>query len=376
MRKAEAPKPIDYGGVKAAVMKARGPDNSGRWYWRARRKTGDRAMVWSGRATRDEALREVMRAVDSGTTSSRSAAPIRTVSDLLNTWDLAVQADPGRAKSTKRNYEKASRHIIAWMGDVLISRVGAPTIEDYRNSRLREGGAPRTVELELKVLRIAWNWGRRRGLAEGELPQVRVAVDRSRFKLNHHTPSEGEVTTLLAAVKDPDWRFVVQLLATTGARVGELMSCRASDFDRQNAVLHFGRHEGARKTGHRVFPLPAATAQAVAHAVDERPPDEFLVIPKLTRLESRKQAVRGHLRRACKRSRIPVVTPHGLRRYVVNKLIRAGVDPATAASLTGHNVQVMLQFYREVSERDQREALARAGLGVERSKVIEGPWER
>ena len=45
-------------------------------------------------------------------------------------------------------------------------------------------------------------------------------------------------------------------------------------------------------------------------------------------------------------------------------LLRAQVDPATAASLTGHSIDVMLKHYREVTDGDRRAAAERAMLGV------------
>ncbi len=73
------------------------------------------------------------------------------------------------------------------------------------------------------------------------------------------------------------------------------------------------------------------------------------------------------LRRACERAGVPVFTPYGLRRSAVDRMARAGVDPATAASITGHSAQVMLQHYRKVSSEDRRDAIRRAGLGETRS---------
>jgi integrase len=58
------------------------------------------------------------------------------------------------------------------------------------------------------------------------------------------------------------------------------------------------------------------------------------------------------------------LTPHGLRRMVVDRMLRAGVDPATAASLTGHSVVVMLRFYRQVTEADRKAAVAKAALAA------------
>ncbi len=56
--------------------------------------------------------------------------------------------------------------------------------------------------------------------------------------------------------------------------------------------------------------------------------------------------------------------PHGLRRRVVGRRIRARIDAGTAATLTGHSVHVMLRFYQVVTDEDRREAAERANLGV------------
>ena len=44
-------------------------------------------------------------------------------------------------------------------------------------------------------------------------------------------------------------------------------------------------------------------------------------------------------------------------------MARAGVDVATAASVTGHSVEVMLRKYRDVTAEDRRAAVRAAGLG-------------
>ena len=47
------PAAIDLGDLHVSIV--RGPNAEGRWYWRAR--DADRATVWTGWATRDEAAR-------------------------------------------------------------------------------------------------------------------------------------------------------------------------------------------------------------------------------------------------------------------------------------------------------------------------------
>lgn len=62
--------------------------------------------------------------------------------------------------------------------------------------------------------------------------------------------------------------------------------------------------------------------------------------------------------------RAPEFTPHGLRRMVIGRLMAARVDAATAASLTGHSVEVMLKHYRDVGDHERRVGAERAMLGV------------
>jgi integrase len=44
------------------------------------------------------------------------------------------------------------------------------------------------------------------------------------------------------------------------------------------------------------------------------------------------QALRTRLARACKQAKVKAFTPDGLRHMVVDRMLRAGVDPATAAT--------------------------------------------
>ena len=47
----------------------------------------------------------------------------------------------------------------------------------------------------------------------------------------------------------------------------------------------------------------------------------------------------------------------------VDRMARAGVEPAVAASITGHDPVVMLKHYRMVTDDDLRIAILSADLG-------------
>ena len=74
-------------------------------------------------------------------------------------------------------------------------------------------------------------------------------------------------------------------------------------------------------------------------------------------------AVLEQLTHACRRAGVPRFTPHGLRRMVVNRILRAGADITAAAELMGHSPSVMLSYYRRVSSEDRAAGVAQAGLG-------------
>ncbi|MBK9371611.1 MAG: tyrosine-type recombinase/integrase, partial [Deltaproteobacteria bacterium] len=50
----------------------------------------------------------------------------------------------------------------------------------------------------------------------------------------------------------------------------------------------------------------------------------------------------------CARLGQTVFSPHGLRRMIVNRVLRSGMDIKTAAELMGHSPGVMLSHYRRV----------------------------
>ena len=218
------------------------------------------------------------------------------------------------------------------------------------------------------MLGQAWRWGRQRDYAPlRDLPRVRVNIDPTRFVIEHRTPSGDDVAKVLG-VLEGERRLAVLLLATTGARVREVCLLRRCDLDSRNGRLTLAGEEG--KNGVRVFPLPVHVANEVLDRADGSDAP-LLVLPRHA-----DQCVRSTLNRACKAAGVPRFTPHGLRRLVVDTMIRAGVEVATAAKLTGHSVEVMLRLYRQVSDEDRVLAVATAKLGHFEMDggVIQGPW--
>lgn len=366
------PKSIEVGAITARPVRRyrKGGDAyfiraDGRAYWQARAK-GTRQTVWSGWATRDEAMAVITRVASrtEGQTP-QTRVVVRTVRELMEAW-MAHQRDRmgkpraagGITPRTVAFYEKAARHAVAWLGDVQVASLSAAALQDYVQARLGEGASERLVKSEVARIRQAWVWGADRGFApDRRPPAAHVRVDENRFVINHRTPTLAEISAVLSELSG-DARLAVRLLATTGARVGEVCRLTGGDIDGSAGTLLL-----VGKTGPRTFPLRGTAQELFAELAQRAQRDVNAPLLPGLRASGREQHVRDALRRACDCAGVSRFTPHGLRRYVVNRLLDAKVDLKVAASITGHSVEVMLRFYRSATAGARAEAIAQAGLG-------------
>ncbi|MCB9765240.1 MAG: tyrosine-type recombinase/integrase [Alphaproteobacteria bacterium] len=349
MNKPIRPKPAEIGDVRISVV--RGPRHDGKWYWRGRRK-GRRDTLWTGWATRREAMAAVARLVAKGLPHPVAPAlpEIATTQELLSTWIERQERRADLKPKTVTHYTLCARHLVAWLGELPVTDLNRATLERYRDERLREGASPRAITQEFKRLRSAWAWARDCGLIDGGvLPRVKVRVNG--YRINHRTPTPEDVRAVLQHL-DGDVLLAVRLLAVTGARISEVCGLRRVDVLVSTSELVL-----RGKTGPRRFPLPEGVLAVLSRRADGTEAS-LLALPVKAQ-----DGIRNALTRACADAGVEAFTPHGLRRMVVDRMARRGVDIATAASLTGHSPEVMLRHYRKVTQRDREEAVIKAGLG-------------
>lgn len=286
--------------------------------------------------------------------------------DVVAHWLDHIQRRLDLAPTTIVTYARVGQHLAAWgtnraLGDI--------DLAEYALARQEADVAPRTIALELRVAATLFRWARQTDAvpADAVLRVPKVRVDAGAFVLNHTTPTPTDAAKALAAMPDDEWRRAAFLLARTGARVGEVVTLRGCDLDERSRRIAFGNVKGASKTGLRWFPLDTASLQDLAGR-SRRGAAPLFDFDDVT---APIQALDRRIGRACLDAGVTPFTPHGLRRMVVGRLIRARVDPGTAASLTGHSVQVMLLHYQQVTDEDRRTAAELANLGV-----LDGPPAR
>ncbi|MFZ5481052.1 MAG: tyrosine-type recombinase/integrase [Myxococcota bacterium] len=294
--------------------------------------------------------------------------PERRIPRVLDLWLEDIERRYDISDATKLAYWRTTLHLRAWGRLRALQHLD---LHPYVRERLDKGVAPRTLALELRVIRIFFRWARdnRHIPSTANLRCPRLKIDRSRFVENHATPTPSEAARVIEAMPDDDWKLATVLLARTGARIGEVVRLRSCDLDEVHGRLAFGACEGASKTGMRWFPLDADTRTLLAGRGGHGDAPLLHLEGTGNRGAGRVvvgaiQALGRRLRVACDVAGVPRFTPHGLRRMVVSRLLRARIDAATAASLTGHSIQVMLRHYQVISDDDRRDAVEAANLGA------------
>ena len=346
------PAAIDLGDLHVSIV--RGPNAEGRWYWRAR--DADRATLWTGWATRDEAAREgaaILARPKASATSAIQTEHASTMGEVLDSWWSVIEGDTVLRASTKRGYLSRLLRLKRLLSHAPVAGMNRAALQGYLAKRIEEGGALRSIGGEFISLRHAWRIGIERELIPNRpLPSLKLRIDPKVYVANHHTPTEAEVARALAELPS-EVALTVQLLAATGARLGEAIGLRRNSLDRARGML---RLDG--KTGPRDFPVTEGLLSLIGDRLDgtDAPVLQFNV-------RQIGDQIRVQISRACARAGVPEFTPHGLRRMAVDRMARAGVEPSVAASITGHDPNVMLKHYRAVSDDDLRLVAQQADLG-------------
>ena len=264
----------------------------------------------------------------------------------------------GRAPRTIDSYRVASRRVLELIGPYPATQLAQGLLEDYAEDRIGRGGASSSTGLDATVVRMAWAWARRRGLiAAIDLP--RISVREGRGVRPKRTPTAGDVAAVIAEIerryRAPWLAPAIRLLWALGCRPGELAGLPWSRVDMEQ-----GRVTLIGKTGPRRIPLPPE-AVAELRALHPRTGPEGYVLGVRP---GTVQKLGAHLKAACEAVGIDYWTPYGTRRAAVDRFARGRADVAAAAAFLGHSPEVAWRKYRQVTEADLADALARADLGA------------
>ena len=312
-----------------------------------------------------------------------------TVAELLEHW--LEHVTPLREPGTVRRHRTCAQAVIAELGHVRLTKLGAQEIDRAYARWLAAGLAPATVRRYHSVLAAALHQARRWGLVTQVVTDLASPPPMHARPPTVPDPSAVQGLVTAAEEENPVLAMAIVLAAITGARLGELCGLRWSDIDLDNNVLHICRAVkhgldkrelvvGPTKThqDRKVSLDPTALALLASHRqrvegwanqAGVSVLEDGYVLPggpawgfDPTGAEPVKpNTITSAFARLAQRSGVKVRF-HDLRHFSATQLIGAGVDVSTVAHRLGHaDPSTTLRVYAyALAERD-REAAAILG---------------
>jgi tyrosine recombinase XerC len=236
-----------------------------------------------------------------------------------------------------------------------VAEIDHLTIRGYLANLQERQLARSTVLRRLSSLRSFFRYLCTRGYLDTD-PTAALATPKVRRKLPEFLDL-SEVESLLLA---PDTktiiglrdRAILELLYSTGMRVGELLSLDLSDLDRQNALVKV-RGKGKKE---RILPVGKAAMSALSsylarrHELEVGKPDQAIFLSQRGNRIADRTRIRRRIGKYARDVGIrKKITPHTLRHTFATHMLNAGADLRSVQELLGHASLSTTQIYTHVT---------------------------
>lgn len=281
----------------------------------------------------------------------------------LDDYDEYLRLERGRSEHTVRAYRADVVSLLGFLSrdrsDAVLADLDLRVLRAWLAGQSVSGTARTTLARRTSSAKGFTAWAVRTGRMPVD-PGVRLAAPRAHRTLPPVLRQEQAAEAMVAAEsgaaqQDPVAlrdRLIVELLYSTGIRVGELCGLDLGDIDHDRRVLRvLGKGDKERVVP---FGRPAEEAIGVwlragrPELANERSGDALLLGRRGGRLGQRQarevvhdvvQAVPG----------APDLAPHGLRHSAATHLLEGGADLRVVQELLGHSSLATTQLYTHVS---------------------------
>jgi integrase/recombinase XerD len=298
----------------------------------------------------------------------------------MNTLNSAIEWFLGHCKDhrklsghTLKAYQHDLSHFRAFVSgasnDALLESIDQVSVQKWLAS-MRDV-KPRTVRRRLATVKSMFgSMARSRNIMSSPIAGLRCEV-----KVGSTLPrtvaratvrsllrsSRKQITSSATAIRRTiQETALIEIMFSTGMRVGEVVATNIGQLDMERLVISV-RGKGNRE---RAIPIVCeAFRDALSKHLTERTTqgatadDPLFINRRGARMSD--QSARAVLRRHAARIGARRITPHMLRHTVATLLLEDGVDLRHIQRLLGHSSIATTTIYVHVSERSQRQVLAR-----------------
>jgi len=349
-----------------------------RWYANYVDPTsGERVRRSMGRSIRTEAqARAHLRTLEAVAGAPGGPVGFDTIGEVVESF-LGDKAERREAR-TVRGYRLHLESFTAHVGvDTPINEVRREHVASFLRARVEGGLSKVTANKELVTLRVFWRWAERSDMADAD-PSRKVDAYSVRPTPRKPPPLEafqagladlrrmtlpgarwtGKEARLVSAVEAHAadlYADALELISWTGIRIGEVAALLATEVDLKAGTFYV-RASGPK--GPRTIPLTPGARAVIERRLLDRGATVFVTAAGENALDSFANTGKHWRKRA---PQFALVTPHGVRHLVNDRLRAAGVDPVIAARLLGHKTLQMHGHYSHESLAELREAVTRLG---------------
>ncbi len=274
---------------------------------------------------------------------------------------------------TQENEKQSLRKWCAHLGGIRLDKITPRMIHSYREKRLSEGRAARTVNLELIALRNVLKLARDRELIE-RLPEVRQLKQKPAQKRPLMTKEQfAQLLTASSVSKNAAlFRLYIRFLALTGAREKEALALRWADVDFTRGMVTIGSGGVAKNHRQRDVDFSPELERLMHELAATRPPDCTWVFPSPQRgaKDIHAMRLRDSLNAVRKEAGLPWIGFHDLRHFFASQCVMAGLDFMTISQWLGHSDGGILvgKIYGHLADSHKREAARKLSFFTEGGK--------
>ncbi|MCU1339662.1 MAG: phage integrase family protein [Bryobacterales bacterium] len=311
-----------------------------------------------------------------GMHSEPAAGRVAPVVEKVKTYS-ANYTSSHRAKSVVFSTQRLA-HVKRLLGSCLPCDLTEDKIQEYIRTRLAEGAAGRTVNMEVgelsRAMKFKWSiaWPNVRKLEENHEVGRALSPDEEKRLLQAAAGDQSPN-------RNPTLYAFLQIALTTGMRSGEIAGLKWEQIDLEAGVMTVGRKAKTRAGSGRQIPMNAdikavlemhASWYADVKRFGEIKPEWFVFpgrkgrpkkgekrldpMAPMQSITSSWEKVRTAAKVSCRL--------HDLRHTAATKMAEAGIPESTMLAIMGHMSRAMLERYSHIRMAAKREAVKSLSL--------------